>query len=99
MSLESKLRDLINCESREDVSDTQDIVLAEFMCSCLHAFERATIRRAELSQNSESKVEQRADNSAKPKCPNRNCGSSDVYKQKEGGWWCADCEEVWGTSA
>lgn len=44
-ALEGKLRDLLNCESRESDSDTPDFILAEFMISCLDAFELASNKR------------------------------------------------------
>ena len=43
--LEKKLSDLINCESRENDSDTPDFILAEFMMACLDAFELANNKR------------------------------------------------------
>lgn len=43
--LEKKLSDLLNCESRESDSNTPDFLLAEFMVSCLDAFELASNRR------------------------------------------------------
>ncbi len=44
-NLEGSLSDLINCESREQDSNTPDFILAEFMMSCLDAFELASNRR------------------------------------------------------
>lgn len=43
--LEKKLASLINDESRENDSNTPDYILAEFMMSCLDAFELASNRR------------------------------------------------------
>lgn len=44
-----KLRDLLNMHSRENCSNTPDFVLAEFMISCLDAFELAVNRRDALT--------------------------------------------------
>lgn len=41
------LRELVNQYSRENGSDTPDRILADFMCECLDAFDRATRRRKE----------------------------------------------------
>jgi len=41
----TELTDLINSESRENVSDTPDYILAEFMMKCLDAFELASNKR------------------------------------------------------
>lgn len=43
--LEKKLTDLINCESRENDSNTPDFLLSEFMMKCLDAFELASNKR------------------------------------------------------
>lgn len=43
--LEEKLSSLLNSESRENDSNTPDYILAEFMMSCLDAFELASNRR------------------------------------------------------
>uniref|UniRef100_A0A6H1ZNC8 Uncharacterized protein n=1 Tax=viral metagenome TaxID=1070528 RepID=A0A6H1ZNC8_9ZZZZ len=43
--LEKQLSDLINCESRENDSNTPDFILSEFMVSCLDAFELASNKR------------------------------------------------------
>ncbi len=43
--LETKLKGLINSESRENDSNTPDFLLAEFMMKCLDAFELASNRR------------------------------------------------------
>ncbi len=43
--LEKKLKDLINCESRESDSNTPDFLLAEFMMNCLDAFELTSNKR------------------------------------------------------
>lgn len=42
---EEQLRMLINSVSRENTSNTPDFILAEYIESCLHAFEYATQRR------------------------------------------------------
>lgn len=43
--LEKELESLINSESRENDSNTPDFILAEFMMSCLDAFELANNKR------------------------------------------------------
>ena len=43
--LEKKLSGLLNCESRENDSNTPDYLLAEFMMNCLDAFELASNKR------------------------------------------------------
>jgi hypothetical protein len=43
--LNEELRELINRHSRENVSDTPDYILAEFLEICLIAFEKATEQR------------------------------------------------------
>ncbi len=43
--LETKLKGLINEESRENDSNTPDFLLAEFMMKCLDAFELTSNRR------------------------------------------------------
>ena len=43
--LEGDLSDLINCECRENDSNTPDFLLAEFMVKCLDAFELAINKR------------------------------------------------------
>ena len=42
---ERELSTLINSHSRENKSDTPDYILAEYMMSCLKAFEKATVVR------------------------------------------------------
>lgn len=42
---ERALSSLINRHSRENESDTPDYILAEYMMSCLKAFEKATVVR------------------------------------------------------
>ena len=44
-NLEKRLTALLNSESRENDSNTPDFLLAEFMMSCLEAFEVANNRR------------------------------------------------------
>jgi hypothetical protein len=44
-SLKNEIRNLINKSSRENESDTPDFILAEFLNSCLLAFESAVINR------------------------------------------------------
>jgi len=43
--LEIKLKELLNCESEENQSDTPDWILAWYMLSCLDAFNRAVRER------------------------------------------------------
>lgn len=43
--LKDKLADLINCESRENNSNTPDFILGEFLDVCLGAFEVASNKR------------------------------------------------------
>jgi hypothetical protein len=43
--LETRLKELINSESREQDSDTPDFILAEYMMACLDAFELASNKR------------------------------------------------------
>ncbi len=43
----NELTNLLNAESRENVSNTPDFILAEYMLACLRAFESATKMRAE----------------------------------------------------
>ena len=47
MELETELKALLNRASRENRSDTPDFILAEYLMSCLHAFEFAVQRRAD----------------------------------------------------
>ncbi len=44
-NLEKELTGLINCESRENDSNTPDFLLAEFMMTCLDAFELTSNKR------------------------------------------------------
>lgn len=37
-----ELASLINCHSKENVSDTPDFILAEYLVDCLQAFDKAT---------------------------------------------------------
>ncbi len=41
----TKLTSLLNCESKENESDTPDFILANYLIDCLRAFDDATIRR------------------------------------------------------
>lgn len=45
--LRSELCDLLNRHSREDVSDTPDFILRDFMLDALKSFEKAVNRREE----------------------------------------------------
>lgn len=47
--LVDKICEVLNCASRENVSDTPDFVLAEFMLRCLEAFESAVNLRQTLA--------------------------------------------------
>jgi len=40
-----ELKSLINCHSRENMSDTPDYILAEYLMDCLNAFDKATNER------------------------------------------------------
>lgn len=42
LSLEEELRQVINRRSRENLSNTPDFILAEYLIDCLMAFESAT---------------------------------------------------------
>ncbi len=44
-AFEKELRDLLNRTSQENDSDTPDFILARYLCSCLHAFNRAVLDR------------------------------------------------------
>ena len=44
-NLERKLEELLNSENREADSNTPDFILAEYMMSCLDAFELANNKR------------------------------------------------------
>ena len=43
-----KLTDLINCESRENDSDTPDFILANYLADCLRAYDRALQAREQF---------------------------------------------------
>ena len=43
--LEERLKGILNSECRENDSNTPDFLLAEFMMSCLDAFELASNKR------------------------------------------------------
>lgn len=45
MSLEEEIRSVINSHSRENVSDTPDFILAQYLINCLEAFEQASNHR------------------------------------------------------
>ncbi|MAG26519.1 hypothetical protein CMI47_13310 [Candidatus Pacearchaeota archaeon] len=44
-SLEREIKDILNKTSRENISDTPDFILAEYLIDCLEAFEKATNKR------------------------------------------------------
>lgn len=46
-SLEAKLREVINCHSAENGSDTPDFILAQYLHHCLNAFDYAVRKREE----------------------------------------------------
>lgn len=48
-TLQEDLRDIINKHGAENVSNTQDLVLAAFLISCLEAFDNAVNVREALS--------------------------------------------------
>ncbi len=50
--LKEELSQLINRHSRENVSDTPDYILAEFLLGCLKAFERSAVVRDRWHGNS-----------------------------------------------
>lgn len=45
LKFRKELERLINAHSRENGSDTPDFILAEYLLSCLEAFDRATRHR------------------------------------------------------
>ena len=45
MSLLTDIQNAINCHCSENVSNTPDFILAEYLAVCLSAFDAATIRR------------------------------------------------------
>lgn len=44
-SFRSKLEALLNSESMEESSNTPDYILAEYLMTCLKAFDEATVER------------------------------------------------------
>lgn len=46
-TLKEELRALLNRHSRENASNAPDFILAEFMLTCLAAFEHATVERGQ----------------------------------------------------
>lgn len=44
-TFEADLRDLINRHSKENGSDTSDIVLAQYLMGCLEVFDKAVVER------------------------------------------------------
>ena len=42
---EKKLRNLLNSECKENASNTPDFLLAQYLCSCLTAFDTAIQQR------------------------------------------------------
>lgn len=45
MSLENKISNLLNMYNQESLSNTPDFILAEYLISCLNAFNYATKER------------------------------------------------------
>ena len=45
MSLQEDIQSALNRASRENLSNTADYILAEFLMNCLETFERATRER------------------------------------------------------
>jgi len=43
--LESEIRRIVNIHSAENASNTPDYILANYLVSCLDAFNRATVKR------------------------------------------------------
>lgn len=46
--LKEEIRRQLNMHSRENVSDTADFVLAEYLMDCLEAYEKASNRQKDL---------------------------------------------------
>lgn len=44
-SFREELRDIINCHSKENGSNTPDFILAEYLTDCLEVFDKAVKRR------------------------------------------------------
>jgi len=40
-----ELKNLINCQSKENGSNTPDFILADYLNGCLETFDRAVVRR------------------------------------------------------
>jgi hypothetical protein len=49
-SFRNQLEDLINVNSMENGSNTQDFVLADFLTTCLMAFDTAVTERTRLAE-------------------------------------------------
>jgi hypothetical protein len=47
MKLQKELEELLNKDSRENESDTPDYILAEYMMTCLEAYETAVKKRSD----------------------------------------------------
>lgn len=45
LSLEGKIRDVLNCHSAENDSNTPDFILAQYLVACLSAFNYAVRKR------------------------------------------------------
>ncbi len=50
MTLKQELTTVLNRHSVENESDTPDFILAEFICNCLQAWNRAVKQRDNLTQ-------------------------------------------------
>ena len=46
LGFRTELRELLNGRSKENGSDTPDFILADYLCDCLEAYDRATRARA-----------------------------------------------------
>ena len=44
-TLEKELSSMLNSYSRENISNTPDLILAEYMLDCLKSFEKASLAR------------------------------------------------------
>ncbi len=58
MKLEQELTMLLNRHSVENESDTPDFVLAEYMCNCLKAWNRAMKQRDNFTKDNSDEEEQ-----------------------------------------
>ena len=61
MSFLRELRKLINTQGKENASNTPDFILAEYMASCLTAYETAVVERDRLAQAKAPKHDNESD--------------------------------------